>query len=208
MMSSSFETLKQGWYLIKVKLREELRAVTHLENQEFEAYCPQYLEKGRETILFPGYIFAHLTHKDMNRYHKIRSTRGVTTVVSFNQMRRKLFQEGHHKNTSEELQKLLPQPIPNGDKIIEQIEEMIWELNGCKPEQKPESIQFIEGEQVHYENPLFNNLRATFIKGINVDRGLILIQFINSQRKKDGTVEETVTSEKKISVPLRDLEKV
>ena len=206
-MLSSFETLKQGWYLIKVKPREELRAVAHLENQAFEAYCPQYKEKGREVVLFPGYVFIHLTSNDLERYHKIRSTRGVTQVVAFNQSRRRLYVEGRLKNTPEELQKLLPQPIPNGNKIIDQIEEMIWELNGFKPEQKPKSLEFAEGEQVRIGNSLFKHLKATFIKGLNIDRGLVLIQYINSQRI-DNEIEETVKSQHEIEVRLKDLEKV
>ena len=208
-MSSSYETLKQGWYLVKVKCREELRAVENLDNQDFEVYCPQYREgRGRQAILFPGYIFIRLSSKDLDKYHKIRSTRGVSTVVSFNQSRRKLYNQGHIKSDSrEELQLLLPQPIPNGDNIIEQVEEIIWNLNGCKAEEKTSGSKFSEGDHVFYRNPLFQHLKTTFVKGMGSARGLILIEFIKSQRTEEG-IEETTTGHRELTVPLEDLEKV
>ena len=134
-MPCSYETIKPGWYLVKVKPREELRAIDNLDYQGFEAYCPTYLESGRSSVLFPGYVFVRLCSKDLERYHKIRSTRGVASIVTFNQMYRKLYERGHIKSVGQdELQKLLPQPIPNGEQIIHQIEEIIWTLNGGKPE--------------------------------------------------------------------------
>ena len=208
-MSSSYETLKQGWYLVKVKCKDEPRAVKHLENQHFEVYCPMYREgKGLETVLFPGYIFLRLSSADLNKYHKIRSTRGVSEVVSFNKSRRQLYSQGRIKSsTQEELQQLLPQPIPNGEKIIEQIEEIIWNLNGCKPEEKMPGSSFREGDQVCYRNPLFQHLRTTFVKGMGANRGLVLIEFIKSQRTEEG-IEETITGQRELNVPLGDLEKV
>ena len=207
-VSSSYETIKQGWYLIKVKPREELRAIDNLDNQGFEAYCPQYLESGRSTVLFPGYVFVRLSSDDLERYHKIRSTRGVASVVTFNQMYRKSYERGHIKSpTQGDLQKLLPQPIPNGEQLIHQIEEVIWTLNGNKPEEKPRCTEFKEGEQVRINNTLFKHLQSTFIRGINVNRGLVLIEFIKSQRVGDDVVKEEITR-KEIEVPLGELEKV
>lgn len=207
-VSSSYETIKQGWYLVKAKPGEELRAVENLENQEFEAYCPVYLESGRNTVLFPGYVFVYLCSKDLERYHKIRSTRGVARIVTFNQMYRKSFERGHIKSpTQDDLQKLLPQPMPNGEQIIHQIKEIIWTLNGNKPEEKPKSSQFKEGEQVRINNVLFQHLQSTFIRGINVDRGLVLIEFIKSQRVGDEVIKEQVTR-KEIEVSIGELEKV
>ena len=206
-MSSSCETIKQGWYLIKVKNREELRALENLENQGFEAYCPVYLESGRNTVLFAGYIFVRLCADDLERYHKIRSTRGIARIVTFNRMYLKSYERGHIKSPSQaDLQKLLPQPIPNGDQIIHQIEEVIWTLNGNKAEEKPQATLFKEGEQVRINNVLFKHLQSTFIKGINVDRGLVLIEFIKSQRVGNGVVKEQVNG-KEIEVPMGELEK-
>lgn len=207
-MSSSYETIKPGWYLIKVKPREELRAVDNLENQGFEAYCPMFPEFGRNTALFPGYVFLRLSSDDLERYHKIRSTRGVARVVTFNQMYRESYERGHITSPSQsDLQKLLPQPIPNGEEIIHQVEEIIWILNGNKAEEKPRSTLFKEGEQVRINNTLFKHLRSTFIRGINVDRGLILIEFIKNQHVGDKVVTEQMTR-REITVPISELEKV
>lgn len=207
-MPGSFETIKQGWYLIKVKPREELRAIENLEPQGFEAYCPTYLELGRETVLFPGYVFVRLCGKDLGRYHKIRSTRGVSRIVAFNQMYRKSFERGHIKApVKDDLQKLLPQPIPNGEEIIHQIEEIIWTLNGNKPEEKPEFVTLSEGDKVKIDNPLFRHLQSTFIKGVNVDRGLVLIEFIKSQRIGDEVVNSSI-QRREIEVPMTDLKKI
>ena len=207
-MSGSFETINQGWYLIKVKSREELRALENLEYQGFEAYCPTYLESGRDAILFPGYVFVRLCSKDLERYHKIRSTRGVSRIVTFNLMYKEHFERGHIKSPGQnDLQKLLPQPIPNGEAIIHQIEEIIWALNGGKAEEKPKYTAFNEGDKVRINNSLFKHLKSTFIKGINVDRGLVLIEFIKSQRVDDDVVKTSVTR-RKIEVPMEELEKV
>lgn len=201
--------MKPGWYLIKVKPREELRAIKNLENQAFEVFCPLYQESGCDIILFPGYAFIRLSKDDLERYHKIRSTRGVTSMVSFNQTYRKMYNQGQIKEGDKEaLQKLLPQPIPNGEEIIEQIEDIIRLLNGEKPEEQPESVEnFKEGDQVCYNNPLFKHLQSTFIKGLNIDRGLILIRFIHSQRCTSG-VENKVMAQQEIEVPLGDLKKI
>ena len=190
------------------KTQEELRAVENLENQGFEAYCPVYLESGQDTVLFPGYIFIRLTSDDLERYHKIRSTRGVSHVVAFNQMYRKMYERGHIKSPQPgDLQRLLPQPIPDGEQIIHQIEEVVWTLNGNKTEEKPASTEFKEGDQVRINNALFRHLQSTFIKGMNVDRGLVLIEFIKNQRVGDKVVKEQITR-KEIEVPLGELEKI
>lgn len=72
-----------AWYVIKTKSRQESRALTHLENQGLEAYCPWLVRKnGRREALFTGYLFIHLeclaTH-----FAAIRSTRGVSKILKF-----------------------------------------------------------------------------------------------------------------------------
>ncbi len=204
-MSSRETALKHGWYLLKAKYRAEIKAQDNLESQGFEAYCPLIQEKSCRAPLFPGYVFIRLSEKDLPSYHKIRSTRGITQVVRFNKVSHKLYNEG--KLPKGELGKLLPSPIPNGDQMIDQIEAFVWKYNGCIPDEKPISIRFREGESVLYDNPLFRHLESTFIKGVNMDRGIILIQFIESLRTKEG-IEEQVIAKKHIEVPLKDLQKV
>lgn len=204
-MSSSEAALKHGWYLLKAKYRAEVRAQDNLESQGFEAYCPLIQEKSCRIPLFPGYLFIRLSEKDIPSYHKIRSTRGILQIVRFNKTSHKLYHEG--RLPSEDIATLLPRPIPNGDQMIDQIEAFIWRHNGCILDENPVSIRFREGESVLYDNPLFRHLESTFVKGVNMDRGIILIQFIESLRTKEG-IEEQVVARKQIEVPLKDLQKV
>ena len=203
---ADFETLKSGWYLIKTKVREELRAVDNLENQNFEAYCPQYIEKKKEVPLFPGYIFVLLSHQDIERYHKIRSSRGVSAIVTFNTMSQKRFEGGYGSSSKCELQDLLPRPIPGGHKIIDQIEEIIWSLNGCQPGQKPASVTYEQGDRAAHKNPLYKHLEFTFLHGDKNQRGLFLVQYIESLRTEEG-VERRLISEQRMDIPYKELEK-
>nr|MDT0252857.1 transcription termination/antitermination NusG family protein [Endozoicomonas sp.] len=131
-MSSGKAVLKQGWYLLKAKYREEIRAQDNLELMGFEAYCPMILSKSTRIPLFPSYLFIRLSEKDIPLYHKIRSTRGILQIVRFNKTNHKLYNEG--RLPREEIASLLPCPMPNGDQIIDQIEAFIWRHDGCIPE--------------------------------------------------------------------------
>ncbi|WP_417586066.1 transcription/translation regulatory transformer protein RfaH [Nitrincola sp.] len=80
----------RDWYLVQCKPGETLRALEHLENQQYECYLPLVMmEKIRQRKrllcqepLFPGYLFIHLDQLDDN-WQPIRSTRGVTRLVGF-----------------------------------------------------------------------------------------------------------------------------
>ena len=204
-MSSSEAAFRRGWYLLKTKVREELRAQEHLENQNFEVYCPIVKEKGKPVPLFAGYLFIRLDSRDLPYYHKIRSTRGVAEFVRFNRIAHRLHQQGRLPNNDQCV--LLPCPIPDGDQLIEQIELFAMKHGAPAPVDKPDTSAFSEGETVLYDNPLFRHLETTFLKGVNMNRGLILIEFIESQRT-DETVEKRVVAKKTLEVPLKDLHKV
>ena len=78
------------WYAIHTKPRQEDHAAEHLRRQEFEIYLPKikqarrFRQKWRDTIepLFPRYLFIRLDLGSDN-VAPIRSTRGVTKLVSF-----------------------------------------------------------------------------------------------------------------------------
>ncbi|RAU16969.1 transcription/translation regulatory transformer protein RfaH [Nitrincola tibetensis] len=78
------------WYLVQCKPGETLRAQENLENQGYECYLPIHeCEKIRnrkrvilQEPLFPGYLFIYLD-KSMDNWQPIRSTRGVSRMVSF-----------------------------------------------------------------------------------------------------------------------------
>ena len=203
---TDFETLKPGWYLVKSKVRDERRAVDNLENQAFEAYCPEYLDKGKSTILFPGYLFLRLGDRDMERYHKIRSTRGITGIVTFNKMSHKRFKESHGCSNKDTLQELLPNPIPGGDKIINQIEEIILFLNDVQPAKTSKPASYNKGDTACHKNPLYEHLKFTFLHGTKNERGLFLVEYIEKLRKNDS-IEERVISKKTMDLPFQELEK-
>ena len=78
------------WYAIHTKARQEMLAAEHLRRQTFEVYLPRikqghrYRGQWREKIepLFPRYLFIRLNLGEEN-IAPIRSTRGVTKLVSF-----------------------------------------------------------------------------------------------------------------------------
>ena len=79
------------WYAIHTKPRQEEHAAEHLRRQEFEIYLPKikqarrFRQRWRDTIepLFPRYLFIRLDLGSDN-VAPIRSTRGVSKLVSFN----------------------------------------------------------------------------------------------------------------------------
>ena len=79
------------WYAIHTKPRQEDHAAEHLRRQEFEVYLPRikqarrFRQRWRDTIepLFPRYLFIRLDLGSEN-VAPIRSTRGVSKLVSFN----------------------------------------------------------------------------------------------------------------------------
>ena len=78
-----------AWYLVQCKARQDERAQEHLLRQGFDCFCPtlnvESLKGGRLKRLcqpmFPGYLFVHFRAQD--NWTALRSTRGVTRVVSF-----------------------------------------------------------------------------------------------------------------------------
>jgi transcriptional antiterminator RfaH len=78
------------WYLLQCKAQQQARAELNLTHQGFTYYSPLHtvkrLARGRvETrteALFPGYAFINLS--DESKWGALRSTRGVSRIVSFN----------------------------------------------------------------------------------------------------------------------------
>ncbi|KQQ57280.1 transcriptional regulator [Pseudomonas sp. Leaf127] len=89
------------WYLIQTKPRQELRALEHLQRQQFECYQPLTTGTARQEALFPGYLFIRMDQVHDNWY-PIRSTRGVARIVTFG-----------------------AQPVPVHNELIEQIRQRL-----------------------------------------------------------------------------------
>jgi transcriptional antiterminator RfaH len=79
-----------AWYVVQTKPRKESLAETHLRRQGFETYLPWYKHVAKQRCgwkeaiepLFPRYLFLRLDPTKQT-VAPIRSTRGVTTLVTF-----------------------------------------------------------------------------------------------------------------------------
>ncbi|MFG0631985.1 transcription/translation regulatory transformer protein RfaH [Pseudomonas sp. xss_2] len=80
---------RQGWFLVQCKPRQDQRAEENLKRQGYECALlrcrRERLERGKLQVklepLFPGYLFIQMT--DESNWAPLRSTRGVSHVVSF-----------------------------------------------------------------------------------------------------------------------------
>lgn len=78
-----------GWLVAQVKPRSEKLAITHLERQGFEHFCPMVgrpkIVRGKPTEglepFFPGYVFVRAAQHQ--RWQSINGTIGVLRLVSF-----------------------------------------------------------------------------------------------------------------------------
>lgn len=88
-MSINFDGTPR-WYVVQCKARQDARAEANLRNQHVPCYRPvravEVLRNGKRQVveepLFPGYVFIHLCRLT-DSWHYIRSTRGVSRLVSF-----------------------------------------------------------------------------------------------------------------------------
>jgi transcription antitermination factor NusG len=84
---------KPSWYAVYTKLREEERAARNLQAWGLKTFVPKFKELSRRPgqaattgavkYLFPRYIFVRFDSD--TALHKVTYTRGVQSVVSFNQ---------------------------------------------------------------------------------------------------------------------------
>lgn len=73
------------WCVVQTKPREEAKAISHLENQEFRTFMPLLREhRGRETRtvpMFPRYLFVEIDTEE-RKWLSINGTRGVQRVMA------------------------------------------------------------------------------------------------------------------------------
>jgi len=151
------------WYVVHTKPKEEFRALEQLERQGFEVYLPtiqneKILKKGFTTKvepLFSRYLFVSLSSHNQN-FSLIRSTRGVSGLVSFSHQPSRLNSE-----VIDALRALEMQASDLGKKV------------------------FKDGDTVKiFAGPL-KGLEGIF-KGQNgVERGLVLIDFLSKTHTVD-----------------------
>ncbi len=82
--------MREKWYLLKTKVRQEKRAMENLQRQNVVCFCPKVLvekiSRGKKSqvpeILFPGYLFVTF-ESSSSSMHCVNSTRGVQSFICF-----------------------------------------------------------------------------------------------------------------------------
>lgn len=151
-----------SWYVVHTRPKQEDRTSSNLSTLGIETLTPKlrvnkYNEfSGKLTHivkpLFPGYIFSRFRYNQ--HYHHVRYTRGVHSLVSFNN-----------------------QPSQVADEIIELVRLQIGGDGFVKTtdELKP-------GDQVIINNGRFQNFYGVFERGMpDSDRVRILLNTVNFQ---------------------------
>ena len=81
----------ERWHLIYTKPRQEELAHTNLQNQHYESFLPlitkEKISRGKKVLIkepiFPRYLFVRLKDDGQQNWSPIRSTRGVSHLVTF-----------------------------------------------------------------------------------------------------------------------------
>ena len=152
------------WYAIHTKPRQEEHAAEHLRRQEFEVYLPKikqarrFRQRWRDTIepLFPRYLFIRLDLGSDN-VAPIRSTRGVSKLVSFNG---------------------LPATVP--EPLIDALIESADPDSGLLP---PHEDRFKPGATVTIVNGPLAGLEAIFEAHDGEARSIILLELLGKTRQ-------------------------
>ena len=142
------------WYLIKTKANQELIALQNLQNQNFDAYCPNALINNKKVILFPGYLFINLDNKKQN-WLPIKSTKGVVSFVRFGLNFAKVPDNIIHVIKKNELSTL----------------EKIKNLDSFKP-----------GEKVQITEGIFKNCTAIFKSFKSSDRVILFVKLLGQHQ--------------------------
>lgn len=153
---------RANWYVIHTHPKQEDRANANLRFLELETFSPKYREvrynefNGKPTALikqlFPGYIFAKFAINDI--YHKVRFTRGVHSVVSF---------ENYPCAVEEQVIILIKKRI-NEDGFVQMYEEPM------------------PGDEVEIKHGSLNGLSGIFVSTLKTsERVLILLNTVSYQ---------------------------
>ena len=157
--------MSTSWYLIHSKPKEEYRAFDNLENQGFEVFLPLLqsykLQKGKQSKvvepLFPRYLFISLD-KVSSQWHKIRSTRGVLSLVRFSDM---------------------PTAIPQA--LVEKIKQLVNSEGVIDKTTETQTI-FQAGDRVQIINGSFNGWEAIVKEQDGEQRVHLLLTMLGSEQ--------------------------
>jgi transcriptional antiterminator RfaH len=170
-----------NWYLIRTKPRQEQIALQNLMRQGFFCYLPmltrEKLVKGKLDLidepLFPRYLFIQLdVGASAKSWSPIRSTRGVTELVSFG-----------------------VEPAKVEDGLIAELK-----IREQEAREHPRGF-FTPGEQLRITQGPFANVDAIFQIADGSSRVRVLIEFMNKtlELKVDSSIvrKHPFSSEKK-----------
>lgn len=152
-----------NWLLLQVKPKQEARALENLQRQGGECYCPKILleklSRGKrievEEALFPGYLFINVQpEKNGLTYTSIRSSRGVSKIVSFG-----------------------AEPIKVPGALIEQIKYREHaDSMGFIAKDLPQA-----GDSINILRGPFKGVKAVFSHTDGMQRSIVLINMLNQQ---------------------------
>ena len=166
-MNTKDEERNLHWYLVQCKPRDSFRAAMHLQNQGYSTFHPTHLVRkrvaGKASIvteaMFPHYVFVRL-HEDVN-WSSIRSTRGVTKVVSFNGW-----------------------PCKVEDAIVHGLRYQCALLNGEVPD-----TLYMPGEKVTIVDGCFKDLQAVVTANKGDERVVLLLNLLNRPQLLEMSVD-------------------
>lgn len=149
-----------SWYVIKCKPRQEYRALENLERQNYSCYLPELdverLNRQCKLVvkepLFPSYLFINLNNLEQNWY-PIRSTRGVSHIVRFNEF-----------------------PTAVSDELVESIRSRI-------ETDRPKVSYLQPGERVRIVEGSFNHLEAIFLANDGDERVMLLMNILHQEQR-------------------------
>lgn len=151
---------KKEWYLLYCKGKEELRALTNLENQGIDSFFPTMkIEKKvrnkltcKDVVIFPNYLFVEID-KDTANFNSIRSTRGVIDFVKCGATYIK---------------------VPSG---------LVTELKvkqACRDKAENAVVAYNEGESVIIQGGPFKGIEAIYQCKDGLERSVLLINLIHN----------------------------
>lgn len=159
-MEDTTKTLR--WYAIHTHSKQESRAEDNLNMWKVETFAPKIIEPGSRSVngerlyltkpLFPRYIFARFDANSM--LHKIRYTRGVSSVVGFGE-----------------------DAVPVDDEVIAMIRSRMGADGFIRLE---EGLK--QGDRVVIDSGPFSGLEGVFERGVkDSDRVRVLLTVVRYQ---------------------------
>lgn len=156
-------TVVKRWYVAHTRPQAEARACSHLQNQGFEAWLPEYLKKRRHARrseevrrpLFPRYLFVRLD-LDAERWRSVLGTVGVQHLVGGDR------------------------PTPLADAVVALLKSRVAE-DGLVPVSPALSLQ--PGDRVRIAEGPLADLEGVFLDIDDKDRVAILLTLMGREMR-------------------------